>query len=86
LTNETTDKIKKLIKSSTMPSPEEDLDPALNAEEDGLINLVVNSGSPNSSKMASYNSYSAVITPFDLTTDGQRAASIAEVTEDPSTT
>ena len=45
------------------PMPEENLDPAIGGNDE-LINLVVNSGSPNRSQFASYNSYSAVVTPF----------------------
>ena len=74
-------KSKTLMKSTT--TPEENLDPELNNCNDELINLVVNSGSPpNTSQLASYNSYCAVITPFNGETT---SSAIAEVTEDPST-
>ena len=79
--------VKTIIKSSEnkTPEPEENIDATVN-NNDELINLVVNSGSPNSSKLASYNSYSAVVTPFDITSsENNRESAIAEVTEDPST-
>jgi len=67
--------------SNTAPEEDDDLDLGIN-NNDEPINLVLNSGSPNTSNMASYNSYSAVVTPFYAETSNP---SIAEVTEGPST-
>ena len=69
------------IKSDALP--EENLDPATGGNDEP-INLVLNSGSPNHSQLATYNSHSAVVTPFQAETTVLSAA-IAEVTEDPST-